>query len=848
MDRQTECASEQTWRQFVAGGLAVVETESLQAHAASCSVCGELVRHLRQSAAAPPDQCPPTQPQQTPQEAMKSLDLSLTKTRSFLNAKDGTPHGGREFELEAELDVPEFDASLMTPAVRPDSMGRLGKYDVLEVLGRGAFGVVLKAFDEQLRRSVAIKILNRAFSSSATARRRFIREGRAAAAVSHPNVVAIHAVEEQSGVPFLVMEFVNGPSLRERINEKNKLAPLEVIRLGAQIAAGLAAAHAQGVVHRDIKPGNIMLEANVDRVKITDFGLARVVVDNVELTSRGMAVGTPAYMAPEQVMGDKVDARSDLFALGCVLYAGLVGHSPFQGRTAFEMARRVADFEPAPVQQVDASIPAFLSDLIARLLKKNPEDRYQSAAEVSDLLGRYLAALNQSPSDKFQSVLHAPFKPDPEKTALERIAAAGSRRWRPGIVAAVIGFAVLGGGFWLWRANSFDRIVRDERFTEGPGKIVDDPNSTVSTITKSSPATAEPQKLTVAQTGEAQFRTLNAALAQATPNSTIRVLDSATYREYLRINDPRRLSGLKLIAEKRATLAPANSDAATPRLIEISQVTGVLLKGWKITAPRAGHAIYLVEVGHITLENLEIEQPADVGAFGAIQVNAQRSKTADGPIEITGCRITSNGDAQCVWIQATSQPPSEIRLTRNRFERRTTTGTNVVLWVGPGDTLSKLVIRENVFVNGNSALNLQLKGQLPAHSLDIVNNTFFQAQHWLAFTTQQASDPVTRAANNLIIGGERILTDTREDLDQAARNWEFRANWWERGALTDLDANRGGMIAESKPEQSLPFLSRDPDHQDFLRPAADAQWLNAGIGGTELKYLGAFGPDPEKPN
>ena len=561
MDRQRECASELTWRQFVAGELAAPESEALQAHAASCSSCGELMRLLRQSAATSPEQNP-------------SVGGSLTKTKSFLNTRDGIPPDGHEFDLDdARLDETAFDASLLTPAMRPDSMGRLGKYDVLETLGHGAFGVVLKAFDEQLRRSVAIKILNREFSSSATARRRFIREGRAAAAVSHPNVVAIHAVEEQAGVPFLVMELVNGPSLRERINDKSKLAPLEVIRLGAQLAAGLAAAHAQGVVHRDIKPGNIMLETNVDRVKITDFGLARVAVDNVELTSRGMAVGTPAYMAPEQVMGDTVDARSDLFALGCVLYCGLVGHSPFQGRTAFEMARRVADFEPAPLHNLDPSIPPFLSEMITRLLKKNPDERYQSAAEVADLLGRYLAALNQSPSDKFQSVLHAPFKLDPEKTVIERKTSAGLRReWA--VVIAVIGFAMLGGGAWSWRANWL------RPFTEGPGKIVDVRSPKSENLTAST-LTAEPQELTVAQTGEAQFRTLNAALEKATPNSTIRVLDSATYREFLRITDRRRFSGLKLIAEQHATLAPANSDNKKP-LIEISQVSGVLLKGQRL--------------------------------------------------------------------------------------------------------------------------------------------------------------------------------------------------------------------------------------------------------------------------
>ena len=167
-------------------------------------------------------------------------------------------------------------------------------------------------------------------------------------------------------------------------------------------------------------------------------------------------------------------------------------------------------------------------------------------------------------------------------------------------------------------------------------------------------------------------------------------------------------------------------------------------------------------------------------------------------------------------------------------------GTSVAVFVDSDCSLSKLVVRENVFVNGTTALSFVFKGRLPPRSVDIVNNTFFQQQFWLAFNTQQLSEPLVRAANNLIIGGERILTDTHEDLNAAAKNWEFRANWWESGTHTDLNATRSGSIAESKPDQSLRFLSRDPEHAGFLRPAADAQWLNAGIGGTKLKSLGAF--------
>jgi serine/threonine-protein kinase len=174
---------------------------------------------------------------------------------------------------------------------------------------------------------------------------------------------------------------------------------MDVLRISAQIAQGLAAAHAQGIIHRDVKPGNIML-VDATRVKITDFGLARVAVADVEFTSRGLAVGTPAYMAPEQVRGEEVDARSDLFALGCVIYAMFTGHSPFHGQTALEIARRIDTFDPPRLREVNKAVPAFLDEIVHKLLQKDPGRRLQSAAEVGDLLNRHLAILNQTPSDR----------------------------------------------------------------------------------------------------------------------------------------------------------------------------------------------------------------------------------------------------------------------------------------------------------------------------------------------------------------------------------------------------------------------------------------------------------------
>jgi hypothetical protein len=193
----------------------------------------------------------------------------------------------------------EWSSDWLAPPDHPENLGRLGEYEVISRLGQGGMGVVLKGFDAALNRYVAIKVLAPQWSSDAGARRRFTREARAAAAVSHPHVITIHAVGEWRGRPYLVMEYVTGASLQQRIEEAGPLELGELLRIGAQAASGLAAAHAQGLIHRDIKPGNIMLENELARVKITDFGLARA-VDDTRLTQHGALAGTPPYMAPEQ--------------------------------------------------------------------------------------------------------------------------------------------------------------------------------------------------------------------------------------------------------------------------------------------------------------------------------------------------------------------------------------------------------------------------------------------------------------------------------------------------------------------------------------------------------------------
>ena len=280
----------------------------------------------------------------------------------------------------------------LDPTDKPGCLGTLSQYEVVEVVGRGGMGIVLRAYDTKLNRVVAIKVMAPELAANAMAVKRFLREARAAAAVSHDHVVTIHAIEENNRPPFIVMEFVDGQSLQEKIDREGALELNEILRIGLQISRGLEAAHEQGLVHRDIKPANILLENGVERVKLTDFGLARA-VDDVSVTQTGQIAGTPQFMSPEQAQGHAIDSRSDLFSLGSVLYTMCTGRPPFRGDSAVAMLRRVTDDEPRSICEVNSATPDWLEAIIFKLLAKDPADRLQSAEEVADLLSQHLAHL-----------------------------------------------------------------------------------------------------------------------------------------------------------------------------------------------------------------------------------------------------------------------------------------------------------------------------------------------------------------------------------------------------------------------------------------------------------------------
>jgi serine/threonine protein kinase len=284
--------------------------------------------------------------------------------------------------------------SQLHPSDDPQMLGRLGGYEVSGVVGSGGMGIVLKAYDRPLDRTVAIKVLAPRLASSGAARLRFAREAKAAATVLHPNVIVIHGVSNDGAMPFLVMPYLRGESLQRRLDRQGPLPTEEIVRIAQQVAAGLAAAHGQGLVHRDIKPANILLDDGVERVTLTDFGLARA-VDDASMTRSGVISGTPQYMSPEQARGDDVDACSDLFSLGSVIYAMCTGRPPFRAESSFGVLRRITDTEPRPIREVNPDIPEWLERIVQRLHAKSIEDRIRTADHVAMLLQKCLAHLQQ---------------------------------------------------------------------------------------------------------------------------------------------------------------------------------------------------------------------------------------------------------------------------------------------------------------------------------------------------------------------------------------------------------------------------------------------------------------------
>ncbi len=276
-------------------------------------------------------------------------------------------------------------------------MDHVGRYKIIEVIGSGAMATVYRAFDPEIDRTIAIKLLQSELCRDEEYRMRFLREAKAAGMLSHPNIVTIYDVGEYDSQPYIAMELIEGMQISDLIKTGQSVPVWDVVDIGIQLARALDYAHSKGIVHRDIKPGNIMLVKATNTIKVADFGICRIEGGEVtEQTHVGQVLGTPHYMSPEQILGQKVDPRSDLFSAGVVLYQLLTGTRPFEGDTMATLAYKIVEADPVPIDKLRPDLPLGLRRIIGRALKKQPDKRFQSGQEFAEALIRVARELHDA--------------------------------------------------------------------------------------------------------------------------------------------------------------------------------------------------------------------------------------------------------------------------------------------------------------------------------------------------------------------------------------------------------------------------------------------------------------------
>jgi serine/threonine protein kinase len=455
--------------QFLMGNLSAEDEAAFEAHLEGCGDCRKLLETRagdEQSwRAAKELLCYVASPTAT-NDLSGKVDAAERALR-VVNAYD-SQWESRSPQL---VEVDSRALSFLAPSDDPAMMGRIGTYEIIGLLGRGAAGIVLKGFDRSLSRNVAIKVLDPTAANIGAARERFAREARAMAAITHEHVVPVYGVDVHQGLPYFVMEYVAGGSLDRRLLSEGPLETVSVVRIGLQAAQALDAAHQQGLVHRDIKPGNILIDKGTERVRVADFGLARV-MNEVSCTRSGFIAGTPQYMAPEQVRAETCDARADLFSLGAVMYAMCTGHPPFRAETVYAVMQRIVHDTPRSIREQNPKIPAWLNQFILRLLSKEKDRRFDSASEVAALLQEELAYL-QSPI-----AVNRP-KRDWYETPQSRMKRAWTRKIAIGAaVLLILGFAAFQ---FLERSVQDDSNVVHSRESREPSTDLS-PDVSISTV------------------------------------------------------------------------------------------------------------------------------------------------------------------------------------------------------------------------------------------------------------------------------------------------------------------------------------------------------------------------------
>jgi serine/threonine protein kinase len=417
------CPEPSELKQFALGRASAGATQAIQHHLEECSACLARLEKLPQNHSAT--------------RVMGRPGATPHKARAAAGQTEGPGRAGSSLSAapvasgEAEAGARDASLAFLRPPARPDEIGRLGDYRVLRLIGRGGMGMVFHAEDIALCRPVALKVLKTELGDDCKPGQRFVREARMLAAIKHEHVVTVFRAGLDGETVYLAMELLEGQSLADLLDSPRELPTPEIVQLALEITSGLAAIHRHGLIHRDLKPSNIWLESagresdGLGRVKILDLGLARPIQqDEDDLTQSGVILGTPSFMSPEQARGDALDATSDLFSLGCVLYTLCTRAEPFGGETTIARLAALFANTPRPVAELNPGIPPDLADLVMQLLAKDPGQRPGSAQEVIDRLQQVgQPAANPKPT----AVLPVPTR---------RVSKSGRRRKRPRVSRA----------------------------------------------------------------------------------------------------------------------------------------------------------------------------------------------------------------------------------------------------------------------------------------------------------------------------------------------------------------------------------------------------------------------------
>ncbi len=829
MNAPTPCPDAHALRAFAEGAADAGVAASLKQHLASCAYCRGVAEGLVATRkVSRPGDTGWTEAQRAPADA-GTPELTAAFTQEFNGkSREDLPDpaaSGDALEPEEEPsdrsatalalsdeDDDELDLSFLLPPVRPDTLGRLGDLDVLGVLGQGGMGVVLKAYDSALNRVVAVKVLAPALAGRSRPRRQFLAEARAAAAINHPNVVTIHDVKIQRGMPYLVMEYLGGQTLRQRIMNGPRLRPLEIVRVALQIARGLAAAHEQGVIHRDVKPGNVMLEDDLERIKITDFGLAQVTHSLTDQSSLDRIIGTPAYMSPEGIHGQTVTERSDLFSLGSVIHAMVTGHSPFHGAQPVDILHKVVSLDPTPLHAINSAIPRPLSLLVTQLLDKDPDRRPPSASAVAAVLNDLLASLQlqgNRPTWNTDSLEIPTFPlPPPSSRTLAEIIQGGTT-----ILVASLLLAM--GVLWLSRSDATPRQAL----------------GLVGGIDTVAPIPAAPPVLRVGSSSAAKYRTIAAALAAVDrPHTTIQ-LEPGTYSCHLHVRRNANLEGLTIEPTGAAPRGTVILQGYTTRdaTVTVEDVADVTLRGLHFDTPADQFALAVKgSVPGLTIEDVAfLKRPVKNG--GSVWSHVWLGRGARG---IPGSSITFRRCAFAAWRaglvlegNGRAAPISDVEIDTCRFDG----GTRMIELI---ESVKNIHIRRCLFLGGTQGIYLYRLG-IPSERVVIDHNTFFRTEYWV---DAQSCDPdlegMEITANALL---ELPAFDSMGAPLAACRDggWTITGNHAE-GAPTAV----GHALVQLSTR--LDVTSRDANDPDFLRPSPGSSLIVRG--NVSPGFIGALAP------